>query len=145
IPTGCGKTSVIDVAVFALAAQAELPASKRAALRTFFVVDRRLGVDDAFKHATELAEAIYEAEHEETAWARERLGLFGARFPLAVAVLRGGMYRSDTWADTPNQPLVCVSTVDQVGSRLLFRGYGVSDCGRPVHAGLVGNDSLIIL
>ena len=59
--------------------------------------------------------------------------------------MRGGMYRSNTWADTPNQPLICVSTVDQIGSRLLFRGYGVSPSSRPVHAALIANDSLLIV
>ncbi len=146
VPTACGKTSVIDVAVFCLAAQSEVPALQRKSpLRTFFVVDRRLVVDDVTSHATKLAEAVESSRTEAVTRVREQLLKFGAAKPLEVATLRGGMYRSDAWADAPNQPLVCVSTVDQIGSRLLFRGYGVSDCRKPVDAALVANDSLIIV
>jgi CRISPR-associated endonuclease/helicase Cas3 len=145
VPTACGKTSVLDIAVFALAAQADLGLARTAPMRIFFVVDRRLVVDDVTTHANKIRNAIMEGNAEITRWARAQLKKYGARELLSVATLRGGMYRSDSWADEPNQPLICASTVDQVGSRLLFRGYGVSDSRRPVDAGLVGNDSLIIL
>ena len=64
--------------------------------------------------------------------------------PLVAARLRGGVPLEHVWARSPSQPTVLCSTVDQVGSRLLFRGYGVTDRMKPIHAGLLG-DSLILL
>lgn len=57
---------------------------------------------------------------------------------LHVSTMRGGMPLETAWARSPIQPTVCLATVDQLGSRLLFRGYGVSPKMAPIHAGLAG-------
>jgi CRISPR-associated endonuclease/helicase Cas3 len=149
LPTAAGKTSVLDIAVFLLAAQAA-DAHRRAPLRIFFVIDRRVVVDQAALHAEKLARALRTALDAPTKYpvlhaVASRLMEFGGYAPLHIAVLRGGIYREPAWYYAPNQPLICLSTVDQVGSRLLFRGYGVSEAMRPVHAGLIGCDSIIFM
>jgi CRISPR-associated endonuclease/helicase Cas3 len=147
LPTASGKTSVLDIAVFSLALQSQNSRSSRTArLRTFFVIDRRLVVDDVARHAVNIRNALLAAEPNSLLeQVRTALCSFGATSPLEVGVMRGGMYRSDMWADEPNQPCICVTTVDQVGSRVLFRGYGLRNGRLPVHAGLTGMDSLFIL
>jgi CRISPR-associated endonuclease/helicase Cas3 len=59
VPTGLGKTSCIDVAVWALARQASrLPSERTAPTRTWYVVNRRLLVDSAFDQAVQLAKLL---------------------------------------------------------------------------------------
>lgn len=147
LPTGSGKTATIDIAVFHLALEAERGHARRAPVRIAFVVDRRLVVNDAFERARKIAKKLDNAEPGSVlARAAERLGkLSGDGRPLIVRRMRGGMPREDDWARTPAQPTILCSTVDQVGSRLLFRGYGVSDRMKPIHAGLIGSDCLMLL
>lgn len=147
IPTGCGKTVVIDIAVFALACQAYRPAGERTApRRIFFTVDRRVIVDEAYNRAVRLAQALQQAETGILAEIAARLRhLSGGGLPLECYELRGGIYRDDGWARTPTQLVVIATTVDQLGSRLLFRTYGRSPRMWSLQAGLAANDSLILL
>jgi CRISPR-associated endonuclease/helicase Cas3 len=146
LPTGSGKTAVIDIALFHLALEVCLLAERRAPVRIAFAVDRRLVVDDAYERARMLEAALTAPVGDVTARVAERLKvLSGDGPPLIARRLRGGIPREDDWARSPSQPTVLCSTVDQVGSRLLFRGYGVSDSMKPVHAGLIGSDCLILL
>ncbi len=150
LPTGSGKTAALDVAVFHLALSADEPG--KAALRIALVVDRRLVVDDAFTRAEKIAQKLRDSLADKTDECRvvqvvaKRLHhLAGDGPPLVVQRLRGGVPLEHDWARTPTQPTILCSTVDQVGSRLLFRGYGVSDRMKPVHGGLLGVNSLILL
>ena len=152
LPTGTGKTAALDAAVFHLALQAH-DRERCAPLRIVLVVDRRLVVDDAHRRAQKIAAALCEAMRCPEAArpvvaevARRLQRLAGCDEPPLVAErLRGGAPLEHDWARTPTQPTILCSTVDQVGSRLLFRGYGVSNRMKPVHAGLLGEDSLILL
>jgi CRISPR-associated endonuclease/helicase Cas3 len=141
LPTAAGKTALIDIAVYALAMRAP-----NATRRTWFVVDRRIIVDEAAERAAKLADKLCSADPASglgrVAQALRDIG--GNPKPLETAVLRGGIPR-DQWMDSPIQPLVICSTVGQVGSSLLFRAYGASEYGRSIPAGLAAYDSLIIL
>ena len=64
LPTASGKTACLDIAVFALAAQASRLARKQAITaprRIFFVVDRRVIVDAAYERARLLADTLQSA------------------------------------------------------------------------------------
>jgi len=150
LPTASGKTACLDVAVFALALQgSQQPAERKAGCRIFFIVNRRVIVDEAHARAVEMARRLNSAQpgsilHEVAEALREVSGDAQAP-PLDVAILRGGIVRDNRWARSITQPTIITSTIDQVGSRLLFRGYGVTDAAKPLHAALVAHDSLLLL
>ena len=144
-----GKTACMDIAVFALAAQSsrlDRGDCVTAPRRIFFVVDRRVIVDQAFERAHSMAQRLQESKEGILKEVADRLRRIACgETPLAAYQLRGGMYRSEAWARDPLQPVIVASTVDQVGSRLLFRAYGRGSGTWPIYAGLAGNDSLIFL
>jgi CRISPR-associated endonuclease/helicase Cas3 len=150
VPTGLGKTATIDVAVWALATQAGRPVGERTLpTRIWYVVDRRLLVDAAFDHGTELARRLHEdRQHPVLGPVGEALRTIAAlgteQGPLHVTRLRGG---ADLGArpPEPSQPALVFATVDMFASRWLFRGYGTSVSMRPVDAAHAGIDSLILL
>jgi len=138
LPTGTGKTASLLVYVIALAQGAALPR------RIAYVVDRRAIVDqttasveawiDGIRDAPELAHKL----NEFTAFPDEQR-------PIAIGTLRGGMADSGEWRLDPSCPSIVVGTVDMVGSRVLFSGYGDGRNRRSLHAGLLGMDCCVVL
>jgi CRISPR-associated endonuclease/helicase Cas3 len=154
LPTASGKTACLDIAVFALAVQASRsPEQRTVGRRVFFVVNRRVIVDEANERAVKIAtklKAALEPERGPTilrkvAEALQQISGDAVAPPLDVALLRGGIYRDNRWARSVIQPTIITSTIDQIGSRLLFRGYGVSDAARPLHAALIAHDCTMLL
>jgi len=152
LPTGTGKTSALDIAIYDLARQAYLPPAERTApVRIVLAVNRRIVVDDAFSRARHiqqrLAAALYEKTDPLHPVAIALLHLSGKPdgLPLESYALRGATFTDNSWARTPTQPLIITTTLDQLGSRILFRGYGLSNGARPIHAALLTNDALLIL
>lgn len=131
IPTGLGKTSVMAIWLVAKAYGATLPR------RLIYVVDRRVVVDQA----TEVAESLRQCV-EESPDVKQQLGLSK---PLPISTLRGQHIDNREWTEDPTAPAIIIGTVDMIGSRLLFEGYGVSRKMRPYHAGLLGSDALVVL
>lgn len=145
LPTGSGKTSCIDVALFHWLVSARRGRPADAARRIAFVVDRRIIVDEASERAAKIARAVARADHGVLEEARGVLRE-SARDPnISVFTLRGGVARERNLVRDPLRVAIITSTVDQIGSRLLFRGYGVSDGMKPIHAGVFGTDTLLLL
>ena len=151
LPTASGKTACIDIAVYALASQFDSPVSERTApRRIWFVVDRRIVVDEAYERAGQIADKLRKAEGGSLKIVAKRLRRLSglaedARPLLATARLRGGVLKDDGWARIPSQPALITSTVDQLGSNLLFRSYAHGQKTAPIFAGLAANDSIIFL
>jgi CRISPR-associated endonuclease/helicase Cas3 len=132
IPTGLGKTVVMAIWLVARAHGAALPR------RLVYVVDRRAVVDQA----TDVAKGLRDWVDRDPE-VRRALGL-GAR-SLPISTLRGQHVDNKEWLEDPASPAIIVGTVDMIGSRFLFEGYGTTRKMRPYHAGLLGADTLVVL
>lgn len=152
VPTGLGKTSCLDIAVWWLASQADRePAERTAPTRIWWVVNRRLLVDATFVHAKHLADILEDplqsgiTEHEVQAitGVRQQLKSLSVerRRILDVIRLRGGI--DGERPANPSCPTIILCTLPMYGSRLLFRGYGTRL--RSIEAAMAGTDSLVLL
>jgi CRISPR-associated endonuclease/helicase Cas3 len=130
IPTGLGKTSVMAVWLIALANKPALVPR-----RLVYVVNRRTVVDQSTEEARRLRDNLEKMDE-----LKGKLG--GAE--LAISTLRGQFADNREWSADPSQPAVIVGTVDMIGSRLLFSGYGIGFKSKPLHAGFLGQDALLV-
>jgi CRISPR-associated endonuclease/helicase Cas3 len=138
LPTGLGKTSVMAIWLLARALGPDT-AQNKIPRRLAYVVDRRVVVDQATTEAQKLQEWL---EHSGTDL-KPALNLVDRKLP--ISTLRGQLADNREWQENPAGCAIVIGTVDMIGSRILFSGYGVSPNVRPYHAGLLGVDTLAVL
>lgn len=136
LPTGLGKTSIVALWLIALA---QSPHS--VPRRLVYVVNRRTVVDQTTIEVEKLRANLTTAGLRDNL---RRLCAVSSDVPLAISTLRGQFADNREWSADPCRPAVIVGTVDMMGSRLLFGGYGIGFKTRPLHAGFLGQDTLIV-
>lgn len=138
LPTGLGKTSAIALWVLALAQNPSLPR------RLVYVVNRRTVVDQSTAEAERLMVRLLDPAVAHLRRALDSMAAVSAAHPISISTLRGQFADNGEWRRDPSRPAIVVGTVDMVGSRLLFSGYGCGFRSRPLHAGFLGQDALLV-
>ncbi len=144
IPTGLGKTSIIAVWLCALA-------TKPSAIprRLVYVVNRRTVVDQTTAEVERLCESLKQRS-ELSEFRNTLLSLCALPLPapdappLAISTLRGQFADNGEWCADPARPAVVVGTVDMIGSGLLFSRYTRGFKTRPLYAGFLAQDALLV-
>ncbi len=144
LPTGLGKTSVIAVWLIALANHPD-----RMPRRLVYVVNRRTVVDQTTDEVEGYARLLAHGRAPllpvliELSAIMRTMSANPESNPLAISTLRGQFADNREWSADPSRPAVICGTVDMIGSRLLFSGYGIGKT-RPLHAGFLGQDALLV-
>lgn len=146
VPTGLGKTATIPVAVYELARQVHHRLLRTAPQRIFHVVNRRTLVDSTYGFIDVLAQRVNDRAHPHITPVRDALQkLLGPRddVPIATGSIHGDTPRDMAWLRATGCTIVTL-TPHQYVSRLLMRGFAVTPSRRPIDAGLVGIDRLVL-
>ncbi len=139
LPTGLGKTSVVPIWLIALANNpGTIPR------RLVYVVNRRTVVDQTTEEVEKIRHNLLKPELADFSKALKSLCAIDCDCPLAISTLRGQFADNREWSADPCRPALIAGTVDMIGSRLLFSGYGIGFKTKPLHAGFLGRDTLLV-
>jgi len=110
--------------------------------KLIYVVNRRTVVDQTSDEVLEMLKRLEDLPIKSQLADLAVIDAEGS--PVAVSTLRGQMADNRLWSADPCRPAIIVGTVDMIGSRLLFGGYRIGFKLRPLHAGFLGQDAVLI-
>ena len=155
-PTGSGKSSVVDIHLFANALAA-VGAAPRVPRRLCVTVGRRALVDSqatrADKILGDLKDALADGSGEPDILRRvaEALQSFQTRNdekgskPFETGHIRGELSNRNLPVTDISACAIIAATPDMYGSRALFRGYGSTKAARPRETALLAMDTVMVL
>ena len=155
-PTGSGKSSVVDIHLFANALAA-VGAAPRVPRRLCVTVGRRALVDSQADRAREILrrrkEALADGSGEPDILRRvaEALQSFQTRNddkrsePFEIGHIRGELSNRNLPVTDISACAIIAATPDMYGSRALFRGYGSTKTARPRETALLAMDTVMVL
>ena len=155
-PTGSGKSSVVDIHLFANALAA-VGGAPRVPRRLCVTVGRRALVDSqatrADKILGDLKDALADESDESDILCRvaEALQSFQTRndeegrAPFEVGHIRGELSNRALPVTDISACAIIAATPDMYGSRALFRGYGSTKAARPRETALLTMDTVMVL
>ena len=155
-PTGSGKSSVVDIHLFANALAA-VGAAPRVPRRLCVTVGRRALVDNQVDRAYKILECMEKALADESGESDilrrvdEALQSFQTRNdkqgndPFEVGHIRGELSNRTLPVTDISSCAIIAATPDMYGSRALFRGYGSTKAARPRETALLTMDTVMVL
>ena len=154
VPTGLGKTSAIAVWLCALGSVlSDRKSGVSLPRRLIYIVDRRVVVDQATEEVDKLRKALLNSQREgltepifQLRSTLQRASVIPDPAGVTISTLRGKFADNHDWHFDPSRPSIAVGTVDMIGSRILFSGYGgLGRNWRSLQAGLLLQDAWIVL
>ena len=155
-PTGSGKSSVVDIHLFANALAA-VGAAPRVPRRLCVTVGRRALVDSQATRADKILGDMKDALADESGEpgilrrVAEALQSFQTRNdgqgigPFEVGHIRGELSNRALPVTDISACAIIAATPDMYGSRALFRGYGSTKAARPRETALLAMDTVMVL
>lgn len=155
-PTGSGKSSVVDIHLFANALAA-VGAAPRVPRRLCVTVGRRALVDSQADRAREILKCMEDAladgsgEPDILRRVAEALQSFQTRNdekgskPFETGHIRGELSNRNLPVTDISACAIIAATPDMYGSRALFRGYGSTKAARPRETALLAMDTVMVL
>lgn len=155
-PTGSGKSSVVDIHLFANALAA-VGAAPRVPRRLCVTVGRRALVDSQATRADKILRRMNEVLADESGEpdilrrVAEALQSFQTRNdgqgsgPFEVGHIRGELSNRTLPVTDISACAIIAATPDMYGSRALFRGYGSTKAARPRETALLTMDTVMVL